>query len=408
MDLLVYLIFGLSYLLIASRQWRFLPIGRTAGALLGATLMVLVGALSPEESYAAVNHDTLLLLFAMMVLTASLEQADFFGWIAGRILRISGTPMKLLIFLVFLSGVLSAFLVNDAVCLFLTPVVVALCRAGKLPFAPFLIALATSSNIGSSATLVGNPQNMIIGSLSGMDFGRFLCYSGPVALLGLGVNAVLLRLMYGKSLPDRLELESTAEVKADWRKLAPPLMAAILIVACFFAGFHMGYAALAGVMALVVAQRKDAREILLRVDYSLLVFFAGLFIVVAGLATTGIADRAWAAAAPSMALNSGTGTALFALLMTAGSNLVSNVPMVLLTGPSLASLGSPEFGWVLMAFTTTIAGNLTLVGSVANLIVAEGARDAHTLGFFEYLRFGLLSTLLVMALGCGLLFWIMA
>src|SRR5262249_55307048 len=146
----------------------FLPLDRAAGALLGAVLMVAVGALSPEESYRAIDHNTIVLLFGMMLLTNYVDKAGFFEKLAGAILDLVRSPRRLLAVVAILSGVLSAFLVNDTVCLFLTPVVVALCRRSKLPMGPYLIAVATSANIGSAATLVGNPQNMIIGSLSGI------------------------------------------------------------------------------------------------------------------------------------------------------------------------------------------------------------------------------------------------
>jgi len=160
------MVFLLTYVLIASRWLSLLPIGRPAGALLGAVLMLVMGALTPEESYAAIDYDTIVLLFGTMVLTVYLERAGFFEWLAGRVLSLSRTPLGLLTATSLISGFLSALLVNDTVCLFLTPVVISACIRANLPLGPYLIALATSANIGSSATLVGNPQNMIIGSLT--------------------------------------------------------------------------------------------------------------------------------------------------------------------------------------------------------------------------------------------------
>jgi len=398
--LLIYVVFGITYVLISAPRLPGLPIGRPAGAMLGALLMVAVGALTPAESYRAIDSDTLLLLFGMMVLTAYLERAGFFEWLSRGLLARCATPFQLLVLLSLVAGGLAALLVNDTVCLFLTPVVVHACRTAGLPFAPFLIALATSTNIGSAATLVGNPQNMIIGSMSGFPFGRFLLYSGPAALAGLAVNLLLLRLYYRRKLPPTLPvLPPVVERPVNRRELVPALVAAGAILAGFFAGLHLGYTTLAGVTGLILYHRKDAREILGRVDWPLLVFFSGLFIVVAGLASTGIVDRSWRATASYLTLDRATGLAAFSALMTVGSNLVSNVPLVLLAGPHLPSLGAPELGWVLLAFTTTVAGNLTLIGSVANIIVAEGAKQHHALGFWEYCRFGLVSTVLVLVVG---------
>jgi Na+/H+ antiporter NhaD/arsenite permease-like protein len=376
--------------------------------LLGAVLMVAVGALKPEESYRAVDGNTIVLLFGMMILTAYLERAEFFRWATAKILIGVRTPWTLLWSLSLLSGVLSAFLVNDAVCLFLTPVVVSVCTTAGLPLGPYLIGLATSANIGSAATLVGNPQNMIIGSLSGFPFSEFLLCSGPAAGVGLLINIALLRLYYGPRLPAAFSAPYAEDgnTVAISSSLAFVLLVVGLVVVGFFAGFHLGYTTLAGSMILIIADRKEPREAFARVDWSILVFFSCLFVVVEGLDRTGLVERAWSSTLPHLSFQRPDGLALFAGLMTLGSNLVSNVPMVLLTGPHLGELGPERTGWILLAFTTTVAGNFTLIGSVANIIVAEGAKSRYTLGFFEYLRFGLVSTLLVLAAGVTVL-WLL-
>lgn len=397
-------IFSLTYVLIATRRLRVLQIGRPAGALLGAVLMVAAGVLTPAESYAAVDQATIVLLFGMMMLTAYLDRAGFFHRAAGALLHRCRTPWGLLAATAILPGLLSAVLVNDAVCVFFTPVVLELCRRAKLPFGPFLIALATSANIGSAATLVGNPQNMIIGSLSGYGFGAFLLRAGPAAAVGLAVNLGLLWVYYRRRLPAQFAADvGAAQPDPAPGALWPALVVTGGIVVGFFAGADLGFTVLAGVALLVLWERHEPREVLARVDWSLLVFFCGLFVVTAGLAKTGLVDRAWQAAAPSFHLGDAPGIASLTGLLVAGSNVVSNVPMVLLTGPYLGPLGHPEFGWVLLAYVTTVAGNLTLVGSVANIIVAERARDDYVLGFREYLKFGAVSTLAVLAVGVPVL-----
>ncbi len=396
-------IFALSYLLISAPRFPLLPIGRAAGALLGAALMVAAGVLTPRESFAAVDASTILLLFAMMLLTAYQERAGFFEVVARGLFTLCRTPWRLLAATSTLAAILSAFLVNDAVCVFLTPVIVAACRRAALPMAPFLLAVATSANLGSAATLVGNPQNMIIGSLSGLPFRGFLVHAGPAALAGLLVNLGLLWVYYGRRLPAAFPpLEAAPAQKA--RGLLEVSVVTALIVIGFFAGMHLGYAALGGVLLLMIWERREPQQVLARVDWSLLVFFCGLFVVVAGLAKTGLMERAWTAAAPHLDLSRASGAALFSALMTVGSNLVSNVPLVLLTGPHLGELGGGQRAWVLLAYTTTVAGNLTLIGSVANLIVAERAKADYTLGFWEYLRFGAVSTLLTLAAGVPLVY----
>ncbi|MDC0715999.1 SLC13 family permease [Nannocystis bainbridge] len=395
MTAVVVAVFGLTYVLIAARRLRALPIGRPAGALLGAFLMVAIGALRPADSYAAIDGDTILLLFAMMALVAYVERAGFFEWAAARAIARARTPVGLLVAVAVLAGAMSALFVNDAVCVFLTPLVVVACQKARLPLGPYLIATATSANLGSAATLVGNPQNMIVGGLSGLSFTAFSVLAAPVAALALAINTGLLLLYYRRALGDA-PLADVPSASFDRGRLTRVVAVVLGVVVAFFAGAHLGYAALGGVVALFLGEREDPHAVFARVDWTLLVFFAALFVVVAGLETTGLVDAAWATLGPSLGHDGPAGVSALTLLYLVGSNLVSNVPMVLLAAPHVAADGS-TFAWVLLGFVTTVAGNLTLIGSVANIIVAEKAADAHELGFFEYLRFGLVSTLVVLA-----------
>src|SRR5689334_22118479 len=185
-------IFVFTYALIAFRRIRMLPIGRPGGALLGAVAMVASGAITPKESYAAVDHETIVLLFAMMILAVYLEEAQFFTRIGSWLVVKARTPWRLLVGISLLAAVSSAFLLNDTVCLFLTPLVVLTCQRARLPMGPFLIALATSANIGSAATVVGNPQNILVGSMSGISFIKFLAIAILPTAVGLLVNLALL------------------------------------------------------------------------------------------------------------------------------------------------------------------------------------------------------------------------
>jgi Na+/H+ antiporter NhaD/arsenite permease-like protein len=400
------LVFALTWALIASRRLQVLPIGRPAGALLGAVGMVAVGALTPEQAYAAIDHDTLALLLGMMLISSYLQRTGFFSWSAHQALASAGRPVPLLLAVSWLSAALSAILVNDTVCLLLTPVVVDVCRRAKLPMGPYLIALATSANVGSAATLVGNPQNMLVGSLSGIGFGRFLWAAGLATLAALAVHSALLVLLFRGRLGDAplpAHEGAAPELKAGVARVA---VVGALVIGAFFAGFNLGWAALGGAVALMVLDRQEPRAALEAVDGSLLLFFAGLFVVVEGLDGTGLIAASWTAMAPWFSLADPGGVVAFTGFLTAGSNLVSNVPMVLLVGPQVEALGAGPAGWVLVAFVTTLAGNLTLVGSVANIIVAEGARESYHLGFWEYLRVGLPATLLGLLVGVPVLLWV--
>jgi Na+/H+ antiporter NhaD/arsenite permease-like protein len=406
MTALTVAVFALTYVLIASQRLAALPIGRAAGALLGAVLMVATRALTPDEALAAVDGYTLALLFALMGLSAYLERSGLFGRLGRALLASCRTPRALLLVVALVPGLLSAFLLNDAICLFLAPIVIDVASRGRVPMGPYLIALATSANIGSAATLVGNPQNVIIGSLSGYAFAPFLLAVGPAAATGLALNAALLFVYYGRALPEAFaEREEAAPTFAPAGRPALTAATTLAVVAGFFAGFDLAFTALGGVMVLVLAERREPDEVFAKIDWSLLVFFAALFIVVAGLSHTGLVDAAWEDLRRYVALDDPAGLSILAAALAIGSNVVSNVPVVLLAGPHLAELGSPERAWALLAFVTTVAGNLTLVGSVANLIVAERAKAHHRLGFFEHLRFGLVSTCAVTAAGVPLIVW---
>jgi len=405
----VVVVFVVTYILIALRRVRLLPIGRPAGALLGATAMVAIGAVTPEESYRAIDGDTILLLLAMMMLTAELAQTGFFAWSAERILAACKTPARLLVVIGIAAAVGSALLVNDTICLFMTPIVVATCVRARLPLGPYLIVLATSSNLGSAATLVGNPQNMLIGSMSGLPFGTFLLASLPVVAVTFTLHILLALLMYRRALasaPAWSQAVDDAAPRAPRPEgLTPVLIVIAGVVVAFFLGAHLGYAAMTGAVVVMILRFREPRETFARVDWTVLLFFCGLFIVTHAFAATGIVESLWEGAAPHLRFDDASGLTAFTGLMTAGSNVISNVPMVLMTGPYLPALGHPELGFVLLAFVTTVAGNLTLVGSVANIIVAEGAREHYHLGFVEYLRFGAASTLLTLAVGVPLLAW---
>jgi Na+/H+ antiporter NhaD/arsenite permease-like protein len=280
------LIFGLTYALIAARRLAILPIGRPAGALAGAVAMVAVGALTPEQSFAAIDYDTLALLLGMMLLSVYLERSGSFARLTAGLLRRFNRPMSLLMALSVGAAGLSAFLVNDTVCLFATPLVVRICVAARLPFSPFLLALASSANIGSAATLVGNPQNMIIGGMSGLGFLPFMTAALPAVAVALAINLGLLWALFRGRLPATMPTVTLASAASDGR-LGSTMVVMTGVIAGLFAGLHPGYVALGGAVLLMLRDREEPNEVFLRVDWSLLLFFAALFVVVAGARSTG-------------------------------------------------------------------------------------------------------------------------
>lgn len=403
-ELFAIIVFCLTYLLISCRQLKVLPLNRPAAALLGTVLMVALGVMTPEQVYRAVDYDTLVLLLGMMITSAYLSLAGFFDFAADWILRRARTAESLLVYLIFTSGTLSALLVNDIVCLMLTPLVVAVMVRGKLPLLPYLLALAMSANLGSVATLVGNPQNMIIGHLSRMSFLRYSAPMIPVALAGLFVQYAVLRFGFRKTLAQTV----IQRPEASDHKLDRPLLAlTFTVLGAVFVGFVVGlnlsWTAMAGGALIMVLARRDTHPVLKLVDWHLLVFFAALFVVVDGLSSTGLPDKIYRQVSVMFGTSTASQAWNLAWFSAAGSNLFSNVPFVLVAGKWIPNFVDPDLMWKVMALATTFAGNLTIVGSVANIIVVESARSHVEIGFWEYAKYGIPVTVLTSLIGMTLL-----
>lgn len=403
-ELLAIAIFGFTYLLISGRRLKILPLNRPAAALLGAVLMVACGIMTPERVYRSVDYDTLVLLLGMMLISSYLFLAGFFDWAADWILRKAQTPRSLLLYLICTSGTLSALLVNDTVCLMLTPLVVAVMVRGKLPLPPYLLALAMSANLGSVATLVGNPQNMIIGHLSGIPFLRFSASLLPVAVAGLAIQYAVLSSGFRKTLAQAtIHRPETKPRPLDRRLLAMTAVVLGLVFLGFVAGLNLAWTALAGGALVMVLARRDTHEVLKLVDWHLLVFFAALFVVVEGLNGTGLPDQIYSRMGGVFGTTVGSQAWNLAWFSALGSNVFSNVPFVLVAGKWIGNFTQPELMWKVMALATTLAGNLTILGSVANIIVVESARGHAEVGFWDYARFGIPVTILTTTAGMAIL-----
>jgi Na+/H+ antiporter NhaD/arsenite permease-like protein len=406
-ELLAIAIFAVTYLLISGRRLKILPLNRPAAALLGAVLMVACGVMTPERAYRAVDYDTLVLLLGMMLIAAYLHLAGFFEWAADWILRVGRTPQRLLLYLVLTSGVLSALLVNDTVCLMLTPLVVAVMVRGQLPLPPYLLALAMSANLGSVATLVGNPQNVIIGHLSGIPFVRFSAALLPAAAAGLAIEYAVLAFGFRNVLRNAtIRLPETPARRPHGRLLTLTLAVFALVFAGFVAGLNLAWTALAGGALIMVLARRDTHEVLKLVDWHLLVFFAALFVVVDGINGTGLPEQLYERLRGLFGTSPRSQAWNFAWFSALGSNVFSNVPFVLVAGKWIARFANPELMWKVMALATTFAGNLTILGSVANIIVVESARGHVEVGFWDYAKFGIPVTILTTVAGMALLLWL--
>lgn len=394
------IIFALTYLLISLRRLSWLGFDRPAGALLGAVTCVVVGVLTPDEALAAVDGATILLLFGVMGMGAFLVLDGFFDGLESALVRFARTPARLLGYLVWGSGVLAAFITNDAVCVLGAPLVVRLIQRHRLPRLPFLLALATASNTGSVATLVGNPQNMLCAALGQLSYREHLVLLGPVAVIGLVINHGLLWLCFRKDLrAHALAPEGAASEPLVGRHTGITLASIGATAVAYTLGAHLAWAAAAGFVLLMLVHRRDTRELWGHIDWSLLLFFSGLFVVVEAFIQSGA--PAWLFERfPLAADMDGPGDwARLSAIFLVGSNVVSNVPFILVIREQMALLPDPRLGWELLAMASTFAGNLTLLGSVANIIVAERARDIGGIGFFEYLRVGLPLAIVTTLLG---------
>jgi Na+/H+ antiporter NhaD/arsenite permease-like protein len=391
-------VFAITYVLISSRSLSWLGFDRPAGALLGAVACVVLGVLTPEAALGAIDGATLLLLFGVMGMGAFLHLDGFFEQIETRVVTIARTPARLLGLVVWGSGALSALITNDAVCLLGAPLVVRLIQKHDLPRLPFLLALATAANTGSAATLVGNPQNMLCGMLGDLSYRGHLLLVGPVALVGLVLNHALLWFSFRRELADS-RLVAAEPVLALERPVQLTLAVIALTTVVYGLGADLAWTATAGFVLLMLLHRRDARQLWPRIDWALLLFFSGLFVVVAGLMKSGAPQALFERFPLAGAANGLWENTRLASIFLVGSNLVSNVPFILVVKEQMASLPDARLGWEMLAMASTFAGNLTLVGSVANIIVAEAGRDVGGIGFFEYLRVGLPLALATTAIG---------
>jgi len=386
----------ITYAGIAVGRWPLLKANRTTITLLGAGLLIVLGQIQFSDIGRFLDLDTLILLFSMMILNANLRLAGFFRLAGSTLLRLAHTPRRLLAYEILLAGVLSALFLNDTVCLMFTPLILEIMVAAECNPIPYLIALATASNIGSTATLTGNPQNMIIGTASGISYLRFAGALTPIALLSMGsIWWVLVRLY-----PWDFKHEPFPPFPPDTQPYDKALLikslgtAAGLLVA-FLAGVPVAEAAFLAACVLLISRRTHPEQIFAEIDWSLLVFFAGLFIVTGSLEANGITAQL---STLTHALGQANALNLSAITVVL-SNLVSNVPAVLLLRTVVSALPNPEAGWLTLAAASTLAGNLTLLGSVANLIVAESAaRWRITLSFWEYTKAGAIITLISLAI----------
>lgn len=397
MQFLIVAVFVLTYLGMALGRVPGLRLDRTGIAILGLVVLLGSGAVRVEDIGRAVDAPTLLLLFALMIISAQFGAAGFYDWCAARITTAKGSPTMLLAITVGVAGGLSAVLANDIVVFAMTPL---LCRgllARDLDPRPFLIALACASNAGSAATVIGNPQNILIGQAGELDFWQFMLVCGPPALISLGVVIAVVRLQWraeliAKPAPNRAEVPPLDVLQTD-----KGLLAVLMLVVLFTTDLPREIGALVIAGLLLLSRRLSSRAMVAAVDWHLLVLFACLFTITAAFASTSHTETAFAWLAANGLVPDRL--SLLAPLTLVASNTIGNVPAVILLLTAWAQPSAEAlYG---LALLSTLAGNLLIVGSLANIIVAErAAAIGIRLGFRDHARTGVPVTLVSMGIAC--------
>ena len=401
--LLVAGIFVIVYLGMISGRLPGLALDRTGVALLGAIAMIVAGPLTPTAAWQAVDVPTVALLFGLMVVSAQFRLGGFYTRLTRRLAAAELPPQGLLALLVAAAGILSALLANDIVCLAMAPVLVEGCTRSRLDPRPFLLALAAAANVGSAATLIGNPQNMLIGQSLHLSFGRYLLDGGVPALAGL----VVVWWVVARSARGRWRLEMPVpELESppfdSWQTAKGAAVLVLLVLAYLATPWPRELPTLAAAAVLLASRKMSSRQTLSLIDWQLLLLFIGLFIVNRGLAATGLLPHALSAIAAA-GIDLGRPAWLFGVTVVL-SNLVSNVPATMLLLPA----ASHPLGGPILALASTLAGNLLLVGSIANLIVVDqAARLGVAIGWREHARIGIPVTVLTLALA-ALWLWLRA
>lgn len=403
MDIQILTVFLLVYLGMVLGRIPGLALDRTGVALLGTLALLAAGKVTLPEAWLAVDVPTVALLFGLMVVSAQFRLGGFYTRLTRRLAAAEVAPETLLALLIAVVGALSALLANDIVCLAMAPVLAEGCARRGLDPKPFLLALALAANVGSAATLIGNPQNMLIGQALQLSFAGYLLDAGVPALLGLVVVwGVVARMGRGRWHRPTPVPDISAPEFSLWQTGKGMTVLALLTLAFLFAPWPREIVALAAAAVLLTSRRTSSRTVLGLVDWHLLVLFIGLFVVNHALAASGMLESALRQLAAA-GLDVAEPATLFGVTVVL-SNLVSNVPAAMLLLPA----ASHPLAGPILALASTLAGNLFIVGSIANIIVVDQAeRLGIAISWREHARVGIPVTLLTLAIAAGWL-WVRA
>ena len=401
------IIFVLTYIGIIFTKLPKVNVDRPSAAFMGAVAMMAFGVVSFQQAMSMIDFNTICLLLGMMIVISCLKLEGFFTLVAQRTIALANTKMKLLIVIVLVSGLCSAFMVNDAVVLLFTPVVIMICRSARLNPVPYLMAEIFSSNIGSVMTITGNPQNMLIGINSGISYGSFLLHLLPVSAFGMIITIVLIRAFYQSEFSYSNALVITPDAfqkeKIDFKDMKVSLTIFFFLVLSFFVGKLIGLSipvlALCGAGLMLVFSSPKPSSIIKEVDWVLLLFFASLFIVVGAVQKAGLFSSLLNVHLQDNIEGVGAVHALSLVL----SQVVSNVPYTVLALPLMHHANS-QMLWLALASSSTLAGNATIMGAMANLIViGQAEKEGVKIGFWQFFKIGILVTILTFILSIAVL-----
>ncbi|TLZ94705.1 MAG: hypothetical protein E6J95_03520 [Methanobacteriota archaeon] len=388
-------VFLLTYVLISLRTVRRFPIERPAVAMLGGALMLLLGVLSPLEAVLAINLDVILLLIGMMVLVSGLEVCGFFDLVSSRIAARAKSQLSFLTWLMIATATLSALVLNDAIALLVTPVVIRSARSLKVNPVPYLVAVAIAANVGSVATEVGNPQNAFIAIRSGIPFLTFTAYLLPVTIVCLAIAIAGVRLAFRRDLAAPIAGAVAGPiVPLQRRGLTLTFGVAVVVAAAFLASPHPDWLPLIALIGgsvvlffLPFVSTVTARSLIAKVDWGIILFFVGLFLLLAGVRASGLSAAIQGAFTSALGGQAG-GLAWLVGLSSLLSNLISNVPAVLLLA-EVVPQGSTQL-WLALAASSTLAGNATILGAACNVIVVQVAsREGVSVTMKDFVKAGL-------------------
>lgn len=406
-QIIALIIFVITYIGIIFTRLPWMNIDRPSAAFFGAVSMVFFGVLSFDEAIAAIDFNTIALLLGMMIIITTLQLDGFFEFIARKTIKYSKTENNLLLLIILISGIGSAFMVNDVVVLLFTPIIITLCRTFKINPIPYLIAEILSSNIGSAMTITGNPQNMLIGINSGISYSSFLLHLLPISLIGMGIIYFVIKWLYAKNFNHLLIIkadDSYNHYNYKSMMVSAPIFGAIIIL--FFLSNQLQISipliALAGGSVILIFGKIKPSKIIKDIDWVLLLFFASLFIVVKGIEGVGLMEKIKSLALLSNDLQ---GIGMVHSVSLIFSQIVSNVPLVVAMLPMMHNTQG-DMLWLALASASTLAGNATIIGAMANLIVIESAKkEGIHIKFMEFFKSGIIVTILSFAISV-LVLWV--